>query len=524
MGTFRIGAQFYVVETTWFSPVASLARPLHTLYTPFIRREGGPSILSAKVVVDEALFEKEERDLFIARFRFCAYYLGVPLILLFTLVDSHFPRDLFLTILKARLLSIPFCILCTSLYRYRVFREKYYVVPAYLFACYLGGYLAYLVSFTGYDVSPYYAGLNLVGIAAFSFLPWNGPHMFIAGAVLYAPYLAVLGSLGGGIVGHLGPHLAFCLSTIGIGVITNFSTRRLRRREVTSRVRLITEIANKNKVIEQKTKEGIYLERLASQFSPQVIDAVKSGRVKIEGLIRREVTCLFIDVESSTSRSIRLDQDDYTRVLSDFFSLAVEILLRHNVTVGTYLGDGLLGFTNAPEEQAHHRMSALRACLDILRMHEKRRRHYVEKWRTDFNIRIGINAGQAFVGFFPSFKLGTYTAIGATVNLASRLCSQAAPNTVLVTKAFLREIGEGVKDVTVRHVKTVDSIKGFEGETFELCSVEPLALAPRDQTSCPQCAGTVVEKNDLGDYLLVKCVACGHSDLIGRHDLVRYGT
>ena len=242
----------------------------------------------------------------------------------------------------------------------------------------------------------------------------------------------------------------------------------------------------------------------------------ENGRLNLEGLTRREITSIFLDVESSTTRSIRLEQSDYTKILSDFFAAAIAVLLKHDVTVAAYLGDGLLAFTNAPSEQANYKLRALAACLDVLKMHQSKQTYYREKWRTQFNIRIGMNTGSAHVGFFPSFKIGTYTAIGASVNLASRLCSQAAPNSILVTKSFIRDIGDEVRDVAVRHFQTLSSIKGFEGETFELCTIEPrIVIAQADAAACPQCSGKLGIQNHLGDYRMVKCGSCGYSDLIG---------
>ena len=104
--------------------------------------------------------------------------------------------------------------------------------------------------------------------------------------------------------------------------------------------------------------------------------------------------------------------------------------------------------------------------------------------------------------------------MGATVNLASRLCSRTEANTILVTKSFLRDIGDALKGVDIRHLATVDSIKGFEGETFELCLVVPKREQVGDGNSCQLCGGEMSESTDLGDYRVTKCERCGHTDLI----------
>ena len=117
---------------------------------------------------------------------------------------------------------------------------------------------------------------------------------------------------------------------------------------------------------------------------------------------------------------------------------------------------------------------AVEACLKLLEMHNKKRRYYTERWRTTFNIRIGVNTGYAHLGFFPNERRGTYTALGGTVNLAARLCSMASPNSVCVTKHQLKRVADGLPRSYIE-LKSEDSdIKGFGNEKFELYTIKPL--------------------------------------------------
>ena len=461
-------------------------------------------------------FPEEERKLFVARVRMAAYYMCVPVVLSFSLVDYFFEREQWWSFFQARLLSIPACIACYHLYRTKFFEVKWPVFPAMIVSTYLGAYVAFMVSRSGYEHSAYYAGLNLIAIGSLSFIPWNWKNLGLAVLANYAPYFLVVlwGRVSQIDTSAFIPHLAFCFSTVFLGGVTNFLSRQLRMKEYEGRVQLMNEISTKNAVIEQKTKEGIYLEKLTNQFSPQIIDGVKTGRLSVDGMSRREVTCLFLDVESSTNRSVRLDRDDYTAILSEFFSLVTEILIRHDVTVGTYLGDGMLAFANAPQNQPGHRTIVMKAALEILKAHHARQSYYLEKWRAQFNVRLGINTGYVFVGFFPSFKRGTYTALGAPVNLASRLCAQAPSNSILVTKSVVKELASDLKEVNVKQHGMIDHIKGFEGEKFDLYSIIPhFESFEKEKDACPLCAGLIIVENDLGDSLYVKCSKCGYSDL-----------
>ncbi len=185
------------------------------------------------------------------------------------------------------------------------------------------------------------------------------------------------------------------------------------------------------------------------------------------------------------------------------------------MTIGTYLGDGLLAFVNAPQSNPRHAQVALEACMNVLKLHARKAGYYREKWRTEFNIRIGINTGYAQVGFYPSVKRGTYTVVGEPVNLASRLCARAQVNRVCVTKEFLKTVGTDLQGTRVSHQETCTTLKGFEGESFELYSISPPpeALQAPKEGSCPACGHPEQLGADLGETILVKCTQCGHTDV-----------
>jgi adenylate cyclase len=457
----------------------------------------------------------EDRILFIKRMRVCLYYMAVPLVVSFSFVDFLFAPEHIKEFLWARLLVIPLSFLFYQFYRIKWISKNYYQFPAHLFVVYLGILNTYMAWQTGAEASPYYAGLNLVGIAAFGFLPWNWVHMLITAVFLYGPYFVFAATKHNLDFKFFIPHSAFIISTMFMGGLVTLLSRQLRLAELRSRLALENQIHKQDTIIKEKTTEGIYLEKLATQFSPQVIDAIKNGQISLDKRQRKEITCIFIDVENSTGRSLRIDHSDYTDTLSDFFSNCVDVFLKHDVTVGTYLGDGILAFINAPQSNEKHQEVALQACLEILEHHNYRRRFYKEKWRHDFKIRIGINSGFASVGFFPNSNRGTYTAVGEPVNLAARLCGKAQPNSICVTKSYLKGVGTGLSGVIAEFMESCTNIKGFELDLFELFSVRPnITEVEIIQGRCPLCHSKLLVKSDLGKSALVQCEKCNYSDIV----------
>lgn len=467
----------------------------------------------------EEVLREEERQIVISRTRIAGKYMAAPLVLSFTAIDYFFAPDLIIEFFRVRLAVIACVVSLVALYRLNIIKNKWYAVPSYFIALFLSFYNTYLAYRTGIEESAYYAGLNLIAIGGIYFLPLNFLQLTVLFFSIYGPYFLTVVLLDNQINTQLFvPNSAFMLSTAAMGYLVNYFFRLLRRSEITARLKLEDEINGKEEIIKKKTQEGIYLEKLASQFSPQVIEAIKTSKVPIDKKVRSEITCIFIDVQGSTGRSAKLDYSTYLKLLTEFFSECVEILLKHDVTVGTYLGDGLMAFTNAPYKTDDHLSRAMNACLDILRMHDRKKQYFSEVWRSEFNIRIGLNSGFAYVGFFPNENRGTYSAVGEAVNLTSRLCALSNQNSICVTKEVLQKLGKNLDDINVFPLGEEHSIKGFEGETFKLYSAAPVkVVTEKNGYLCPLCSAPVVEQADLGGTLLMKCSSCSFTDLIDKN-------
>lgn len=439
----------------------------------------------------------------------------------FSFVDYFFHPELLWQFFKVRLLIVPIALGAAAAYRWggKIFARSDFLhqLPGLIVVTYLGVYHAHMVSLTGAAESSYYAGINLAAYVVIGFLPWRPRDLVWVLLVTYSPYLTVIFFSPDKInLHHFVPNMAFMSSTAFLSVATFLFSRALRKKEMKSRIELETQNQIQAEIISKKTKEGIYLEKLTSQFSPQVIETIKSGELNLNARVRREITCIFIDVENSTGKSVRIDHSTFTSLLEEFFTECVESFLKFNVTVGTYLGDGIMAFTNAPRMDENHRLNALKACLEILERHQRKRHYYFEKWRSEFNVRIGIQTGNATVGFFPSKKRGSYTAIGDTVNFAARLCSRAQKNTLCVIKGFAIEVLGNFKDLNVHKFTTINDIKGFEGEAFELYSIHPPEVKAETHNQCVLCGSILMVESDYGDTLYVKCSQCSYRDLVDK--------
>jgi adenylate cyclase len=159
----------------------------------------------------------------------------------------------------------------------------------------------------------------------------------------------------------------------------------------------------------------------ARYVSHQVMDTVlESGaEIKLSG-DRRRISVLFCDIRGFTTISESLSPEKVVQLLNEYFERMVDVVIRNNGTLDKFIGDGMMVIFGAPDDDPYQEEHALKAAIEM----QAELRKLAEKWRGEgLNLRIGIgiNSGPAIVGNIGSSQRMDYTAIGDTVNLASRL-------------------------------------------------------------------------------------------------------
>lgn len=158
----------------------------------------------------------------------------------------------------------------------------------------------------------------------------------------------------------------------------------------------------------------------ARYVSHQVMDSILDSTAdKLRG-DRRRVSVLFCDIRGFTTISESLSPEKVVQLLNEYFEKMVEVVFRNKGTLDKFIGDGMMVIFGAPEDDEYQEENALKAALEM----QRELRGVAEKWKPEgLNLRIGIgiNSGPAIVGNIGSSRRMEYTAIGDTVNLASRL-------------------------------------------------------------------------------------------------------
>jgi adenylate cyclase len=162
--------------------------------------------------------------------------------------------------------------------------------------------------------------------------------------------------------------------------------------------------------------------RLSRFFSPDVVRAILAthGDDALAGR-RRRITVLFSDIRGFTTLSERLEPEQVVALLRDYLTAATAIVFRHGGSVDKYIGDAIMALYGAPFDQPDHAARAVRTALDLQRCVEALSAQWVAHGGQSLRNGVGIHTGDAVVGAIGSRQRLEFTAIGDTVNVASRL-------------------------------------------------------------------------------------------------------
>jgi len=156
-----------------------------------------------------------------------------------------------------------------------------------------------------------------------------------------------------------------------------------------------------------------------------------------EGGERRQLTVLFCDLVGSTRLSTLVDAEDLQDFLKTYYQACTRVIERFDGYVANYLGDGVLahfGFPRAHEDDAVRSVNAALAMLEVMEeVREKARSRFPHLAEQPPAVRIAIHTGQVVVGDTGVGSPHERVAVGDTLNIAAKLQSAAAPNTVVIS-------------------------------------------------------------------------------------------
>jgi adenylate cyclase len=225
--------------------------------------------------------------------------------------------------------------------------------------------------------------------------------------------------------------------------------------------RQTAELAVWNRQLEERVKAQVEelerVSRLRRFLSPQVAElVVDSGDESFLESHRREMVVLFCDLRRFTSFAETAEPEEVMGVLGEYHRALGDLIFRFEGTLERFAGDGLMVFFNDPIRCEDGPARAVRMAVAM----RSRIQDLADEWARrgyDLGFAAGIAQGYATLGRIGFEGRFDYAAIGSVTNLASRLCSEAAPWQILVTQ----RVHAGAEEVVVSDEVGELTLAGF---------------------------------------------------------------
>jgi adenylate cyclase len=190
---------------------------------------------------------------------------------------------------------------------------------------------------------------------------------------------------------------------------------------------------------EELARRIVERQALERFMSSSIVEKILSHPDEIHlGGENQVATILFADIRGFTRMSEKMEPHEVVELLNEYFTLMTDLIFENGGTLDKYLGDGILAVFGAPLAKPDDAARAVKTGVEMQRALSQLNRSWETRGQRSWMMGVGINTGPVTAGNIGSTKRMDYTVIGDAVNLASRLCSNAAGKQILISESTFR--------------------------------------------------------------------------------------
>ena len=221
------------------------------------------------------------------------------------------------------------------------------------------------------------------------------------------------------------------------------------------------DLAEWNRNLERRVAEQVdqveRLGRLKRFFSPSVVDLLLTGSAEDPlQSHRREIAAVFLDLRGFTTFTETSDPEDVMGVIREYHEAMGPLAMAHGGTIERFAGDGIMIFFNDPVPIDNAAATAVKMAIAM----QERFAQLAQGWQRrgyELGMGIGVAQGYATIGAIGFEGRRDYGAIGTVLNLAARLCGEAAAGQILISQRVQALVGDFARTDLVGEL----SLKGF---------------------------------------------------------------
>lgn len=222
--------------------------------------------------------------------------------------------------------------------------------------------------------------------------------------------------------------------------------------------------------LEKKRLRDAQKELVRRFATPEVAQDLQKSGFSLGGK-RVHASVLFCDIRGFTTLAESQAPEETIELLNTWYTLMFDAIGGHGGVVTQMMGDGLMAVFGAPVALPDHEACAVRAAQEMIELVGLFGREREAAGKAPIAIGIGIASGEMVAGYVGTQERASYTCIGDTVNLASRLetHTKTAQRAILIDGATRERLGEGFRAEALGPVQ----LKG-KTTAVEVFAVEPV--------------------------------------------------